>query len=91
MNKFVISKDDPEIQEVLSKINTRGFLPHNVEQIIFRINNCIKCLQAKKCKNCNCNPLDKIVEPITCNKVSPNIMSKEKWEKFKTEHNIEIL
>ena len=91
MNKFVIKRDTPDIKEVTDKLNIKGFAEHNVEQIIFRIHCCKNCFKAKTCSNCKCNPLDKIVEPISCNKVFPNIMSKEKWDNFKKENNIEIV
>lgn len=91
MNKFVIKRDAPDIKEVTDKLNLNGFAEHNVEQIIFRINACKNCFKAKKCRNCKCNPLDKVVEPISCNKVYPNIMNKEKWDNFKLENNIEII
>lgn len=92
MNKFVIDSNSSEIKEVTKKINFNGFQKHNREQILFRIHCCLNCFKNKKCNNCNCNPLDKVTEPISCNKsVFPNILSLDKWENFKKEHNIEIL
>lgn len=92
MNKFVINRNDSDIKKVTEKLNLKGYLEHNVEQIIFRIYCCKKCFSNKKCNSCNCNPLDKVLEPISCNKKTfPNILNKEKWELFKNEHNIEII
>lgn len=91
MNKFVINSNDPDIKRVTDKIKLEGFREHNVEQILFRIKMCKTCFDNKRCSKCKCNPLDKIVEPISCNKqMFPNILNKEKWEDFKKEHKIEI-
>lgn len=92
MNKFVIDRNQPDIKKVTEKLNLIGFKEHNVEQIIFRIYCCKKCFLNKKCNACSCNPLDKVLEPISCNKKAfPNILNEEKWKSFKQEHNIEIL
>ena len=92
MNKFVIDSNNVEIKEIADKLKIADYKKHNQEQIIFRINCCKNCFKAKKCNNCNCNPLDKVLEPASCNKkVFPNILSQDKWEVFKKEHNIEIL
>lgn len=77
--------------KILDKINIHLYQEHIIEQIILRIYVCKNCLFEKKCKFCNCNPLDKIIEPKSCNKVAPDFMSKEKWIIFKSTHNIEII
>ena len=92
MNKFVINKNSPEIKKISDKLKLEGYKEHNIEQILFRINSCLNCFEEKKCNNCLCNPLDKIIEPKSCNpKFFPNILNNEKWIEFKKEHNIEIL
>ncbi len=92
MNKFVIDSNNSDIKEVTDKMKLDSYNSHNREQIVFRIFCCRKCFSNKKCSNCNCNPLDKVLEPVSCNKkMYPNILNKEKWDKFKKEHNIEII
>ena len=92
MNKFVIDSNHSDIKNVTAKMILEGYMPHNIEQIIFRIFVCQNCFKNLKCNNCKCSPYDKVLEPISCNKKSfPNILNKEKWELFKNEHNISIL
>lgn len=92
MNKFVIDSNDADIKIVTDKIKLDNYKAHNKEQIVFRVFCCKSCFQNKKCNNCNCNPIDKVVEPTSCNsKMYPNILNEEKWEKFKKEHNIQII
>ena len=92
MNKFVIDRNKADIKKVIDKLKLEHYQEHNAEQIIFRVFCCKNCFINKKCNSCKCNPLDKIIEPGSCNKKAfPNILNKEKWETFKKEHNIEIL
>lgn len=92
MNNFVINSRLSPLKESLDKLKKWAYKEHQWEQIIFRFYICQKCLEAKKCDSCNCNPLDKLVEPISCNKkMFPNMMSKSVWEDFKKTKNINIL
>ena len=86
-----IDRNSEEVSKYLEKLNLNVYRDYQIEQVILRIYVCKNCLLEKKCKFCSCNPLDKIIEPISCNKVSPDFMTKEKWEIYKTTHNIEIL
>ena len=89
--ELIIDKNEFILSQYLAKINLTGFRPETVEQYIFRVYLCQECFRAKKCKNCRCNPIDKVKESISCNKgIAPNLMSAADWDKFKTEHNIII-
>lgn len=63
-----------------------------IEQIAFRMYLCEKCLENGKCSQCQCNAIDMITEPFSCNseKIFPNFMNNEKWEAFKKQNNIII-
>lgn len=86
-----INRNEQVISDVLRKINISGYKQHTVEQFLFRIYCCKNCFSEKKCKFCKCNPLDKILEPISCNKkVFPDTMNSLKWEEYKKQHNLII-
>ena len=86
---MILNKNNTEIKIHLDKLNLSNYKEHHIEQFIFRIYCCKYCLLKKKCKFCHCNPLDKIIEPTSCNKkVYPDILNNEKWIMFKTKHNI---
>ena len=76
----------------MNKIQVQFYKEHHIEQFIFRIHIHKDCLLKKKCKFCNCNPLDKIREPLSCNSsIAPSILPVEKWNEFKKEHLIKII
>ena len=92
----IINRSDENIskylQLILNENQNRVFSENQIEQIIFRVYLCNKCLVNKKCNFCKCNPLDVLPEPYSCNqkKVFPDLMSKENWINFKNENKIII-
>lgn len=92
MNNFVINSKTGLIADSLKNIDQTVYKKHQLEQIIFRMYVCENCLLNKKCKGCNCNVYDKLVEPISCNKrMFPNMMPEHQWEAYKNSNNIHIL
>lgn len=90
-DETLILRDSDKISQHLSKLNLNGYREHHIEQFIFRIHCCQNCLMEKKCKFCKCNPLDKIKEPIACNKkLYPDMMGLLAWNEYKSNHNIVI-
>lgn len=77
---------------IINESPRKSFSDNQIEQIVFRVYLCNKCLVNKKCNTCKCNPLDVLSEPYSCNheKVFPHFMSKEKWDIFKKENKIII-
>ena len=63
-----------------------------IEQIAYRMYLCKNCLENRKCSMCECNPIDMIIEPFSCNKqqIFPNVMNQLNWEEFKQKHNITV-
>lgn len=91
MSSFVIRTNKSPLKEHLAKIKSWAYKDYQYEQIAFRFFVCQNCLEQKKCNKCSCNPLDKLVEVVSCNpSLFPNMMSKKNWEDFKKTNNIEI-
>lgn len=56
-----------------------------IEQIAYRMYLCESCLKNGKCSGCDCNPIDLLTEPYSCNdgKIFPNFMNQNSWNDFK--------
>lgn len=96
--KLIIDLESDLIKESIEKMKSdfkqRNFKKEQIEQIGFRVYLCSKCIKNKKCSFCGCNPIDVLSEPNSCNKgkIFPDFFKEnEDWEKFKTEHNIEVI
>ena len=65
---------------------------HIKEQVAYRATICKECVDAGKCTYCGCKVPGKLYVKESCNKGErfPNLMSKEDWEKFKNENNINL-
>jgi hypothetical protein len=66
--------------------------PHQIEQIMFRKTQCPKsCEEKKQCEYCGCAYPYKLTVTKSCNKKInlPDLMSKDKWEEYKLQNNIE--
>lgn len=65
---------------------------HIQEQVAYRATLCGDCLEAGKCKVCGCKVPGKFYVKQSCNNgdIFPDLMSKEEWEEFKIENNINI-
>ena len=88
---LILTNQDENIKVHFDKIRREIYKEHHLEQFIFRIHIHQDCLLKKKCKFCNCNPMDKIREPQSCFKeMAPDILSNEKWQEFKINHRIKI-
>lgn len=71
--------------------NLIGLPDYIKEQVIWRLKQCENdCLIDNKCIYCGCPPKKKAFVNTSCNKGErfPNLMSEEKWNKYKKEHNI---
>lgn len=63
------------------------------EQVLYRSQICESdCVKLGYCIYCGCDIPGKLYVNESCNggERFPNLMSKDKWEKFKSENNIEI-
>lgn len=63
------------------------------EQVVWRASICKEtCLEDNKCEYCGCTANKKIYVEESCNNGEkfPDLMPKEKWEKYKTENNINV-
>lgn len=67
-----------------------GLSQHEQEQINYRYYLCKDtCGINKECIKCGCDFPDKLFQIKTCNEDRfPDIMSRVKWEEFKTKNNI---
>lgn len=71
-------------------INQSGFTSDSYkEQIAYRMLKCEDCLTVGKCSNCGCSLPGRFYTSESCNKDRfPDIMSEEKWIKYKTDNGI---
>ena len=64
---------------------------HEKEQVIYRSEICKDdCIKLEYCIYCGCNLPGKLYVKQSCNggERFPDLMSKEDWEKFKSDNNI---
>jgi hypothetical protein len=78
-----------------AKVREVGFLPQwEKEQVVWRVEAAEACTQNGSCFECGCETPDLYYGTEGCKKEEnpcfPKMMSKEEWEKFKLENNIEI-
>ena len=95
--EMTIDLKDKESEEFLKKIflnfPRKTFNNVEIEQILYRMYLCKKCIENETCVVCGCNPYDVLGETISCNhgKKFPNFFQNEiQWTIFKQEHNITI-
>lgn len=72
--------------------NLLGMQKHQKEQVAYRLLICQSdCVPQKSCKYCGCPPEKKVFVYKSCNNGErfPDMMSKEKWEQFKKDNNID--
>lgn len=69
------------------------FPEYKKEQVLWRLQLCKEdCVKEGACQYCGCPPEKKAFVQTSCNKGDrfPDMMSKEEWEKFKDEKQINI-